>query len=468
MFVKTNTGKMDKRIINKYKLFCITESNYVYTWSDTEPTSCPEHPTHEIDLSSMAVIDTVHKEQQQIIGQWIDNRYYNARITNDGKLCVDTPTSAFGLVKTENDYPQVQMDFRYGLCDKLSRVTTSNQGSVWGSNCMAHVASGSTSNSQSTLESLRFLRYAPGQGGNIMFAGSFSQGVPGNTQIIGAGTQTNGLFYGYNNTDFGILHRRNGTDTWITQSNWNIDKMDGTGPSKQTINPTKGNVYRISFQWLGYGAIVFLIEESSTGKFLPVHRIQYANKNDVPTLFDPSFPMWLNSKNTTNTSNVVCRTSSFCAMLEGQPSYFGLTFGVDNTKTISTTTITNVLSVRCKQTYKNIDHHIQVFMKQISLGFDGNKNAVVYLIINPTIGGVQSWQNVNIDDSCMEYDTTGTTVTGGQQIAVFTFAKLEARDINLHDMNIMLYPGYTITCGVRLASIGSTECSASMTWLEER
>ena len=43
--------------------------------------------------------------------------------------------------------------------------------------------------------------------------------------------------------------------------------MDGTGPSKQTLDPEFGNVFKIQYQWLGFGAIIFSIENSVTGDF---------------------------------------------------------------------------------------------------------------------------------------------------------------------------------------------------------
>ena len=92
-----------------------------------------------------------------------------------------------------------------------------------------------------------------------------------------------------------ILSGASSTDTWVAQTAWNIDKMDGTGPSGQTLDVTKGNVYKIQYQWLGFGHIVFSIENSSNGILQEVHRIRYANLNTVSTINNPSLPVSSNS-----------------------------------------------------------------------------------------------------------------------------------------------------------------------------
>jgi hypothetical protein len=41
------------------------------------------------------------------------------------------------------------------------------------------------------------------------------------------------------------------------QSAWNYDKMDGTGPSGMVLNPQRGNVFQIGFQYLGHQMFIF-------------------------------------------------------------------------------------------------------------------------------------------------------------------------------------------------------------------
>ena len=45
--------------VNKYRILCTTESDYVYTWDEIEPTVCPNDAGHTIDSSSITIIETI-------------------------------------------------------------------------------------------------------------------------------------------------------------------------------------------------------------------------------------------------------------------------------------------------------------------------------------------------------------------------------------------------------------------------
>ncbi|NBP02988.1 MAG: hypothetical protein EBU90_23325 [Proteobacteria bacterium] len=75
-------------------------------------------------------------------------------------------------------------------------------------------------------------------------------------------------------------------ETFITQSLWNIDTMDGNGASRTNIDTSKGNIYGIGYQYLGFGDPVFSIENPETGLLTDVHRIQTANAKNRLVLGD--------------------------------------------------------------------------------------------------------------------------------------------------------------------------------------
>ena len=55
------------------------------------------------------------------------------------------------------------------------------------------------------------------------------------------------------------------TNTFITSGSFNVDRLDGSGPSGMTLDPQKGNVYQIAYQYLGYGNAFFGVEDPETG-----------------------------------------------------------------------------------------------------------------------------------------------------------------------------------------------------------
>jgi hypothetical protein len=123
---------------------------------------------------------------------------------------------------------------------------------------------------------------------------------------------------------------RNGLDTtyiYYPQSSWNIDTCLGTGtlqtryntnPSGFQLIPTNGNVYRIVFQYLGFGTLTFQIENPQTGVFMPVHQIKYANTALVPSVTSPNYKLGFGIENSTITP-VTFAGSSFASFIQGSP-----------------------------------------------------------------------------------------------------------------------------------------------------
>ncbi len=48
--------------INKYRVWCNTDSKYIEVWNDVEPTTCPENNGHSIDTNKTVILETVTQE----------------------------------------------------------------------------------------------------------------------------------------------------------------------------------------------------------------------------------------------------------------------------------------------------------------------------------------------------------------------------------------------------------------------
>jgi len=110
------------------------------------------------------------------------------------------------------------------------------------------------------------------------------------------------------------------SSTFISQSSWNLDTVDGSGPSGMTLDPTKGNVYEIGFQYLGFGNAFFSIEEPDSGRMTPVHVIKNANARITPVLKNPNVSGLLASSNIPGLPgiNVPARSASLSLFIEGK------------------------------------------------------------------------------------------------------------------------------------------------------
>lgn len=403
-----------------------------------------------------------------IVGKTSGGTYNNVAIEPvSNALQIAIPRSAFGELETVSPTPVIQTDFIYNVNADMVDTTLVGSGTVTQADSMAVLQTAAFASSSAQVSTKRFVKYRPGQGVHIRGTALFTTGVANSQQLFGCGDSVDGFFFGFDGASYGILHRNVGVDTWIPQTSWNGDKMDGSGPSGQTIDPTKGNVYQVSFQWLGFGQVTFAIEDSVSGQFVTVHTLNYANTAIIPSLGNPSFPIIWEAENSTNTSNITVKGASCCAEVEGKIEYLGPTNAVGNTKTGVTTALTNVLTLRNKTTYQAVTNRTPIKVLKYTVSVDGTKPAEFQMVKNTTLGGSPSYADVSTNTSVIEYDTAGTTLTGG---TVIDFGSLAAAgslsESGTSTTDIELLPGETLTLAVN-ATTGTTDATVTIRWVED-
>lgn len=377
------------------------------------------------------------------------------------------PYTAFGDLQVSQLEPKAGWTFAYNVNPDMVNLFTSGTGTITQSGGMAVLKTGTTSGSWSYINTYYMMRYLVGQGSLIRFTAIYTAGVSGSKQILGFGDDSDGLFFGYNGSSFGILRRQAGVENWTPQTAWNIDKMDGTGPSGMILDQTKGNVYQIQFQWLGYGAIDFAIENASTGSFVPVHQIKYANANTLPSILNPSLPLTARVYNSGTPSNIILQTPSAMGFHQGTA---GIALNLTNTFANSKTTLvsgldTAIFSIRNVSTFQGKTNRVQVKVAFISYSADGTKDVTMRIARNATIGGTPVWNDINTNASVVQYDTSGTTATGGRNLLYWGETKIGSNQMFPPD-NVPLYmePGETLTIAANSAATADMICA--LTWSE--
>ena len=483
--------------------------------------------------------------------------------------------SAFGDLVVAENTPQVQLQFPYNINEELVSTQINNAaGSVTITDNMATVSTGASANSLAAVFSRKTVRYRPGTGIMIRFTAVFSAGVANSTQLIGFGQTEDGLFFGFNGTNFGVLRRSAGAthiekftvttgavtasgnititldgddkliavtsgdstaevarkikatdfsqvgdgwkvfiggsviefvsfingvragsftftdtdttgvvianttiltgvstgETFTNQTAWSEDVMDGGGennPSGMNLDPTTGNVYAIQFQWLGYGPIRFYVDDNEVGDFVEVHRIKYANDAVVPSIRNPSLPLCVEAINTSNTSDIIIKSSSLAGFVEGRDPPNGATHSEENTKTNITTAENAILTIHIDPVFQGAKNRAAIRPLVATVAADGNKLATFRVYINAVLGGSPSFSAHNADTSVISVDTATTTITGGDQLTSIQIAKAGNGEIDLSALNIEMEPGDSLTVTGVFATGGSGELSASVTWKEE-
>lgn len=372
--------------------------------------------------------------------------------------------SAFGEQLVAQPIPSIQLHWPYNINSELVTDNSTGSGSIAQANSMLEVHSGAATSSQGQMLSNESVEYNPGQGVDVRWTALFDTPVAGNQQYIGVGDSQDSFFVGYDEITFGILYRNDSVDTWIPQSTWNHDKMDGTGESGETLDPSKGNVFRCQYQWLGFGNITFYIESSETEEFILIHHIHYPNNNTAPSLAIPNLPMCATSVNTTNNTDIVLKSASMGAFIQGLDTSASHTRNaISNTKAV--TTELNVLTIQNRTTFASKTNKVRIQPDFLSIAADGTKNVTINVYLNTTLGGTPAFTNISTNTSVAAFDIAGTTVTGGILIASFAVAKTGDKTIQFRDFNFLLPPGDTFTISAQ--STGSNDVTAAIGW-EER
>lgn len=114
-----------------------------------------------------------------------------------------------------------------------------------------------------------------------------------------------------------------GIQTWISQSSWNGDPLNGSGASGVTLNPQKGNIYKAGIS-MAFGAIELAVQtDSLTGSvnnttFTTVHTIKNSNTRTTPAFFNPTFPYTMAAYSAGSTTNITTKTSCYYIAAVGQ------------------------------------------------------------------------------------------------------------------------------------------------------
>jgi len=200
----------------------------------------------------------------------------------DGSTAYD----AFGRLRVSN--PLTIFDSK----NVMSKNTLFDE-ALTGSGGVTYTANKSTVNLNVTevlgdkviRQSKRVMSYQPGK--SLLNLNTFVMNTltANLKQKIGMFDANNGIFFYADGTTLKIVRRTYVTgspaDTEISQSSWNGDKLNGTGASGYTLDPTKATILFMDFEWLGMGAVRvgFIID----GKFIVAHT--FKNANDLSTVY---------------------------------------------------------------------------------------------------------------------------------------------------------------------------------------
>jgi hypothetical protein len=333
------------------------------------------------------------------------------------------PYTAFGEIASAEKTPQIQQSFDTHIDPLNWDITTSGdattaEGTVTLSGGQCCVSSNGAAGGSAQMETTDHAWYHPGQGLVMQFSGEWTDGgAADNVTLIGYGDATNGLFFGYNGAQFGVMLRssQSGTvvDTWVPQPEWNGHKMLDTDANTTgvVLDPTKANVYIIRAQLHYHGSIHFYAMSPLEELPILLHTIRHNDQtNTGTTLLTASLPLHLSSTNATGaTPTVVARSASLAVFIEGRErigrrkfSYALSRAGVEAEE--------HILTLRMRDTITGRTNHGHALICAVNTGTTGNRPGFVRVYKNVKVFGTALTYGNHHLSSLLEQATNDTTL----------------------------------------------------------
>ena len=414
---------------------------------------------------------------------------YEVNMLSDRLTPSGTMSDAFGRLRVSSI--KTLFDSTHRFADNGLWATSNTAGnssySFVNNQSMITMTVGTTANAEVIRETTRVFSYQPGK--SMLIMSSFAMNTPKANvrQRVGYYGAENGIYLENDGTTNYFVLRSNTsgtiTETKVAQSNWGIDKFDGTGYSSQLggsdhssgLDVSKTNILWMDVEWLGVGDVRcgFVID----GRLMPAHIFHNDNVNEQPYMTTASLPLRYEIKNTgiaasNSTLKQICST----VISEGGYELVGMQQAIQ-------TPVDTPIDLPVAGTYYNL---ISLRLKSTRLDAIAILTALSLLAITnnsyynwqiraggTTTGG--TWVRAG-DNSAVEYKIDAATITGGRVLASgFTTSTTQSSvpvDILREalfkfqlERNGLTNTPYELTLCVA-ASVNGSDIFASMDWEE--
>lgn len=347
---------------------------------------------------------------------------------------------AFGRLRVSN--PQTIFDSKLVYDAQPLYWTEAQAGGaaagVWnGAN--ARVRLTATTGQTSKRQTRRYFNYQPGKSQLIFQTFCMGPAVSGAIIRIGCFDDDNGIYFQRSGSALSIVRRSSSSTPTnaVEQTNWNIDPLNGNGPSRITLDVTKTQILVIDYEWLGVGSvrIGFVID----GNIHYVHQWQNANIATAVYMSTPNLPLRFELDATASAGSVYLDCICGTVMSEGGVQSTGAPFGFfcPRTGNIANSASKTLISIRHNASYPRVSI-IPTNIIPLTAGNGASQWALVY---NPTLAG-DTWTTTT---GYCDLDVAGTA-TGGTVIAAGVFST-DAPSISLDLTNA------TLTLGADVAGV---------------
>ena len=349
--------------------------------------------------------------------------------TTSGNVTIQaggTGSDAFGRLRTSAPFTLFDSSHRYKDNGLWATATGTGGTTTFDANAGLVTLNTTTASGSSIVrETTKCFSYQPGKSLLVMSTFVMNAAQANLRQRVGYYGASNGMFLEQDGTTVSFVERSAVTgsvvDTKVAKASWNIDPMDGTGPSGYTLDLTKAQIFWMDVEWLGVGTVRvgFIIN----GEFVHCHSFHHANLITSTYITTASLPLRYEIANT-NTTAATSTLKQICSTVlsEGGYELRGLQQAIG-------TTITGAYNLTASGTYyppvairlkaANLDA-IAIVTAVSIMASGGTANYSWRVNQAVTVSG-GTWTSAGADSS-VEYNLSGTSSSGGRVLAQGYFA----------------------------------------------
>ena len=333
----------------------------------------------------------------------------------------------------------------YDLQPILFEAVTSGSGATVthdATNRMALMTFSSTgTGGKAYMQSYEWCRYQPGRSQLIFITFNFIEHKANVLKFAGYSDGNNGVELQSNGSGFQLtLYSDTGhADETVAQASWNIDPMDGTGPSGKTLQVSKAQILVIDFQALYVGRVRVALDID--GVLYPIHQFTHANVDATPYIQNASLPVRCGMTCTgtvSTTMNFICSS----VMSEGGQDALGYQFSTEGMATAGNGARTHVLSVQPATTFNSIANRSKFILEGLDIAVTGNAPIKWELCLGDVLTGSNTFSVVNSTYSAFQQNSAGTT-SGAPEIVIaqgYVAASATVKGVSQNTSRDMRYP----------------------------
>ena len=330
---------------------------------------------------------------------------------------------AFGRLRISQPFTVFDSSHRYSINGHWN--TSSGTGGTVTFNAnqgLVDLAVTTTSGSKVYRETNRVFSYQPGKSLLVMNTFVMASGETNLRQRAGYFSSGNGIYFQVSGTTPAFVERTSisgtVTETIVPQTSWNNDKLDGTGNSGFTLDPTKAQIFWTDIEWLGVGTVRagFVIN----GQFIICHSFHHANLISSTYITTATLPMRyeieaLGTLSETKTLKQICSTVLSEGGYELRGDANSINTPLDTPRTFTSSGVYYpVAAIRLKTSPDRLD--AVVIPNAMSILGQGNNAVFNWKVIqNGTVSG-GTWTSAG-SGSPVDYNLSGVSISGGTTLA---------------------------------------------------